>query len=439
MAVKPKLALIPSGYKASKVYSVLPVNGVGDFDFSRSGDATRVNKDGLIETVASNVPRLNYPLIDGVVQGCPSLLLEPERRNLIQYSEDFSQSYWSKSRATITSNQIISPDGTLNADLLTVTDTPENYVQTNVSLSVSGTKQTISFFAKKGTNNFTHILLWDSSSNGCRQWFDLENGTVESSALFGSGISVDSASIENYGNGWFRCIVVFNCSLTSVRTRISASNGDGQTNGTIGKTIFIWGYQCEANSSYPTSYIPNYGTALGVTRSAETANGAGDASTFNDSEGVLFSEISALDEGGTSRRISVSHATANTDNRVTIEVDETARNIKAFMSSGGTTVGSLTAIVDSQTHNNKVALIYKENTFNIYVNGFLLDTDPSIASLPIGLSRLQFEGANGSNPFYGNTKQIQYFDTSLNDTELETLTSWTSFNEMATSQLYTIQ
>jgi hypothetical protein len=90
MATIPSLALIPSGYKASKVYSVLPTDGTGDFTFTRSGNATRVNSEGLIELVSTNVPRLNYPLIDGVVQGCPSLLLEPQRINLVQYSEDFS-------------------------------------------------------------------------------------------------------------------------------------------------------------------------------------------------------------------------------------------------------------------------------------------------------------------------------------------------------------
>jgi hypothetical protein len=81
MATIPSLALIPSGYKASKVYSVLPTDGTGDFTFTRSGNATRVNSEGLIELVSTNVPRLNYPLIDGVVQGCPSLLLEPQRIN----------------------------------------------------------------------------------------------------------------------------------------------------------------------------------------------------------------------------------------------------------------------------------------------------------------------------------------------------------------------
>ena len=100
--------------KAGKIYSLKPTDGTGDFDFTRSGSATRINKDGLIELVSSNVPRLNYPLIDGVVSGCPSLLLEPARTNLLTYSEDFSNAYWTKSNVSLTSG-FISPDGTANA------------------------------------------------------------------------------------------------------------------------------------------------------------------------------------------------------------------------------------------------------------------------------------------------------------------------------------
>ena len=101
--------MIPSGVGIDTLYSVLPSDGVGDFNFSRSGSATRINKDGLIETVASNVPRLNYPLIDGIVSGCPSLLLEPQRINTLSYSEDFSQSYWNSGGVTVSSNDAISP------------------------------------------------------------------------------------------------------------------------------------------------------------------------------------------------------------------------------------------------------------------------------------------------------------------------------------------
>ena len=152
-----------------------------------------------------------------------------------------------------------------------------------------------------------------------------------------------------------------------------------------------------------------------------------------------MAEISALADDGTSRRISISHSSYDTNNRVILEVDETTSTIKSFMSSGGSLVGSLTVNNINQTQNNKIAVLYKANTFEIYINGFLSDSDYVVASLPIGLSRIQFEGANGLYDFYGKTKQLQYYNTALTDSELEILTSWVSFTEMAQGQLYTIE
>ena len=100
----PKLALIPTGYKAGKVYSVLPESGVGDFTFTRASEATRINSAGLLEVEATGVPRLEYPLIDGVVNGCPSLLLENQATNLITYPISFPNFYWIKSGASIEGN-----------------------------------------------------------------------------------------------------------------------------------------------------------------------------------------------------------------------------------------------------------------------------------------------------------------------------------------------
>jgi hypothetical protein len=76
---------------------------------------------------------------------------------------------------------------------------------------------------------------------------------------------------------------------TIVQEFIRVDNISTTGDGTSG--IYIWGAQLE-EGSYPTSYIPTSGL-LGVTRVAETANNSGDASTFNDSEGVLMAEISA--------------------------------------------------------------------------------------------------------------------------------------------------
>ena len=52
---KSSLVLIPSGTKTGKVYSQKPTNGDGDFTFTRSSAATRVNADGNIEKETGNL------------------------------------------------------------------------------------------------------------------------------------------------------------------------------------------------------------------------------------------------------------------------------------------------------------------------------------------------------------------------------------------------
>jgi hypothetical protein len=239
MATIPSLALIPSGYKASKVYSVLPTDGTGDFTFTRSGNATRVNSEGLIELVTTNVPRLNYPLIDGVVNGCPSLLLEPQRINLIPYSEAFDNAAWLKSNATVLANQVISPDGTLNADELQVTTSGGNIYD-----NVGGSGDSVfSVFAKYKDTQYIRLRSTNSYA-----FFDIKNGVV------GSTLSVIDAKIEEYPNGWYKCSVIGNNTNSLAQIFVST---DGVNTG-LGN-VYLWGADFQAGS-YPTSYIPTSGT-----------------------------------------------------------------------------------------------------------------------------------------------------------------------------------
>jgi hypothetical protein len=76
---KASLICTPNAVKAGKLYSIVPSSGAGDMDVVRATTATRVNSLGLIENVALNVARLNYDTIGG----CPSILVEPQRTNLI--------------------------------------------------------------------------------------------------------------------------------------------------------------------------------------------------------------------------------------------------------------------------------------------------------------------------------------------------------------------
>ena len=419
---KPKLALIPAT-QGSKLYSVLPADGVGDFDFSRGSAATRINKDGLIETVASGVSRLNYPLIDGVVNGCPSHLLEPSRTNLIPYSEDFSNASWSKSNSTITPNSTISPSGVLNASKYTATNAA-NYLQ-EITSAPNGS-YVFSIFAKKIDLDIIKINLSDGVTGEVRAYFNLSNETIEVTKSGGTITNWD-ANFEKYGNGWYKInINAQTNSGSNITTYLESESLLG--------SFYIYGAQLE-QGPYPTSYIPNYGTSAGITRSAETANGAGDASTFNDSEGVLMAEISALSADSVDRRIAISDGT--TSNRMFFYYVPNTDQVSAIIVSSGSTQANI-PILGIQAKNNKLAIKYKVNDVSFWVNGFEIGTD-TVATMPSNLSEFAFDDGGGGNDFYGKAKQIQYFDSALNDSDLETLTSWVSFSDMANGQLYSIK
>ena len=421
---KPKLCLIPATI-GDKVYSILPSDGVGDFDFDRASTATRINAQGLIETVASGENRLNYSLLDGEVVGCPHLLLESARSNDLQRSQEFDNAYWTKYQTSVSANSFISPDGTLNADKL-IEDNSNSTHQLGRAISYnSGTTYTISVFAKSSDRNL-EISAGNTNTFPAKAIFDLSNGTVLSYTL-------GNPSIENYGNGWYRCIITATALATST-TNINFGLTNGSTLSYSGdgvSFIELFGAMRE-EGSYPTSYIKT--TSAAVTRAAETCDGAGNAATFNDAEGVLMAEISALVNDSDTKRISLSDGT--TSNRINLYLsDET---IGGVIRSGGSVVFSASVSGYDATLNNKILFKYKENDFSIFVNGFEVLTETSGAT-PNGLDELRFDNGFGGNTFYGNTKQIQYFDSALTDTELEQLTSWDSFRAMAEGQLYSIE
>ena len=198
---KASLVLIPSGTKTSKVYSQKPVNGDGDFTFSRSTAATRVNADGNIEK---------------------------ETQNLLTYSNTFDNAAWVNSSSTETGGQS-GYDGTNDAWLLTKTGANGRIYQ---DLSSSGV-QTFSVYAKANASNW--VALW---TNVGTSYFDLANGTKGST----SASTTIGSAIESVGSGWYRCSLIFNTSIASVRIFVADSNG--VVSGTSG-SIYIQDAQLE--------------------------------------------------------------------------------------------------------------------------------------------------------------------------------------------------
>ena len=407
----PKLALIPTGYKAGKLYSVLPESGVGDFTVVRATEATRVNEEGLIETMGANVPRLDYS-----GGGCPVLLTEPQRTNSLLQSNQFDTT-WSATNSTVTSGQI-GVGGSVDAWKLSSTGSLSRLTQT---ISTSGQKS-YTIYAKKGSLNFIRVFARDTSDLNPSVYFDLLNGTISSES------EVNDATIQNIGNGWYRCEIVFTKTISNVRIYAAIADGDlSQTSG----DIYIQYAQLESGS-YPTSYIPTSSSA--VTRNGDQVTGAGDAATFNDSEGVLMAEYSDFDNDSF-RQLTVSNG--SNSNAISIMNTTTENQVVCFVNNGGVTQASISTILNSTHEFNKIAIKYKANDFSVYINGFEIGTDTS-GTVPTSLNTLNFDNGAGSGDVYGNTSQVQYFNTVLTDSELETLTSWTSFIEMAQAQNYNI-
>ena len=194
---KASLVMIPSGTKASKIFSQKPVNGDGDFTFSRSTAATRVNADGNIEK---------------------------ETSNRILQSNSFGTSPWAGNNTNIVSGQS-GYDGSNNAWQL---QAQGGYAYRGQSLSSNGV-QTFSVYAKEGS--VPCMRLYTTGSASLRANFDLSNGSV----IDHQGIE---ATIESAGNGYYRCSLTFNANSTFIYIYAARAGGNIATTIT-GDNIFI--------------------------------------------------------------------------------------------------------------------------------------------------------------------------------------------------------
>ena len=414
------------GKWATKEGSLLAYNSENNnykplpFTFDRASSATRVNKDGLIETVGADQPRIDY-----LNDSNGALKLEPSRTNLVTYSEDFSQSDWTKGNSSIESDTLISPSGILNGS--TLTDNAANTIhrlRDSLSLSAS-TDYGLSIFAKKGTlSNIQLALINTANSNTASRVFDLENGALGESITVGG--TLQDSKITDYGNGWYRCEITAQLGSTPNTYQITLapqSSGNSTTGNQVtydgdgNGNVYLWGAQLE-EGSYSTSYIPTT-SGSAVTRLADVCNNGGNEQVINSTEGVLYAEISALANDLTERRITISDGT--TSNRVAIEYTLSSNQIKGRVVSSSTTSANMNFTASSIVDFSKIAISYKQNEFNLWINGTKVATDTS-GSVPIGLNELAFDNGAGNDKFNGNVKDVRVYNTALTDQELAALT-----------------
>ena len=383
-----------NGSWAQKTEKLLAYNAENDnykplpFDFDRGSTATRVNRDGLIETVATDEPRIDF-----LNNTKGHLLLEPSRSNLVTYSEDFSE--WTKQNAgtgtapIVTSNNTISPDGTQNADKVvfnkgTGTTTADLSILTT---SFTSQSNTASIYIKADSPQ--RIVIRNSST-----WVGYDIGT-------------EWTRIEKTDTGG--------------SIQIGLRDGYGIANVPNTATVYLWGAQVEAGS-YATSYIPTSGSA--VTRSADARTDVAlPSSILSQTEGTIFFNINRKGSTGVANQELIVLETPNRSVGGLIRVlTQATKNVirVLFQINGGIPFDvNVQGIYTPFDTDLKIAIAFKSGQTAIYVNGVSTNTSTSTFTIPEKFDNFYLNFSQEAATF----KDVKLYNTRLSNSELQALTT----------------
>ena len=296
---------------------------------------------------------------------------------MLPYSEDFSNSAWTKTRCTIDAGGHTSPSGENNAFKMTATDDDARLQDGG---EPTGVIYTQSIYVKSATGS------------------DVD-GQID---FTGTQIVTFTATEQ-----WQRVVTTSDNTRTGrVRVRITNS----------GDELLIWGAQLE-QQSYSTSYIPTNGAAS--TRLQDIANNSGNATLINSTEGVLYAEAIAIDPSYASI-ISLSDGT-NT-NRIALTLPQNVNNINAFSSVNGVKIDN--NILHDPSVNSKYAIVWNGNSFKVFVNGIKkVDNTMSGSFSANALTNVRFDRGDGGLNFHGKTKALVVYKEALTDEQLTCLTT----------------
>jgi len=444
MPASPSLLIVPARFKSGKLYTQIATTSAGvvlgssgDFNVTRDTTATRFNSAGLIESVASGIPRLDY-YTSGGTAGCPALLVEPSGSNLAFHSETWaSGNNWDLANgvtiATGSTSAFLAPDGTFTANAISPTSgITSHFAGSNNTTRVtytSGTIYTQSAFFKAGTGaagQFVQMTTWvtPNNQNGFAN-FDLQNGLV----TLVSGATADanrSARIQNYGNGWYRCSLTVTATGSGtergVRPVLITASGDIRTPsfaGTVTDVLYGWGAQLETGS-VATSYIPT--TTAAVTRNADVISLSGAVSgCIGQTEGTIYAEVDVRTFANGNRIVCLSDGTS--DNRIILQEGANS-TLQAIVTNATSGVVDISTASGRTAGIYKIAIGYKQNDFAVYVNGSQTGTDntggvPACNQIFIG----KIETTATTNQFNDRIRAAALYTTRLTDLELAALTT----------------
>ena len=358
----------------------------------------------------ADIPRIEYAA-DGSVKG---LLVEEARTNLIVESNDFSTQ--SAIRATATDNAAVSPDGSSNAARLEdTTDLGDHRLDLTGFAVTSGTTYTFSVYAKAAELNWIR-LSFSSDFGTAYENFDLSSGTT------GFTAGLDRSSIEDMGNGWYRCSITAAATASASsqqKVQLATANNVITYTGDGASGVYLYGAQFEAGA-FPTSYIPTSGAT--ATRSADVASIDTSAFGYRQAEGTLFASYYAFSgQGSTVRIASLNDVSAsNSFQMALLDAGTTYHEVR----SGGAAVVT-TVLAGAITDNalTKTAVASSLDDHAGATNGGTVGTDTS-GAMPIGVTTLNIGSHySGNFPFNGHIKSLKYYPRRLTNAQLQELTT----------------
>jgi hypothetical protein len=368
--------------------------GLAALPYIESGASTA--KAGILE----NEPRIDYS------SGTASLLLEPQRTNLITQSE-YIAGLSIASSATLSLESEANPSGGGFAYKVTATEVSSRVQR---SIGTQGSNFVFSGFFK-GSGAATRIRFRNNQGEGVFYNIDA-NGAF---TLYSENAVNDNYGIEDYGNGWHRIFfetTTSNSSVNYAQVYCDVLDGDG--------SVLAWGLQAE-QGSYPTSYIPTYGTSQ--TRADDFGNnnnilakpvafGANDDFTF-------YYEGSFDKDGNNGMVFGGGAAGSGADYKNYLWLTASGMLLK------GTSETSMASTTFNQVKNTNYKLLVKRDGSRIdfFINGTKIPTTQASTNTAFTLRSVGWSYSNTVYQISGNIKQFKALPTALTDNECIELTT----------------
>ena len=363
-------------------YEGVPVDNL------RASSATEINKDGLIQEVGVDVLRFDYSENPN-----GDILTEDEGSQLMNKTEDISDSYWSKAGLSpVTSTTQQSPIKDVFYDKIT-DDTSTGLHGVSRSNFPSGVQRVHSWFVKKGSIDIVRLADRNNTIN-YSVWFDLSNGVVltQESNVMKAGIKEN-----DYG---YRIHAVFTGASTSVPSLYlaDADNSKEYTGSGNGYIYAIGANLIDGNLL--TTYIKD-----AETRAADTGITTGDIShLINSQEGVLKVKIKPKTpstmyvslNGGVNSRVYFRYTSSG---NVAFEIRVGGVAVYSFFTSAN--------YLEPEEYTFK----YKSGDVGVKINGIEVDTSSDTFTFIDSLNTFELSRENGSSQFFGRTSYVKIYDS----------------------------